>query len=127
MGVASLLELHSELLWPQQGVDEIDEERRSHDAAEDVFDKHGDTPSETIAGVGVGDGQGEEADASGQQDCVHVGNSSDEKNAENLALWRAHGIDARHRARPARCTPRILAYGRIKIRAGDGECCIGIL
>ena len=63
----------SELLGPQQGVGEVDQERGGHYASKDVFDKHGGTPLETVAAERVGDGQGEEAEASGQQDQVQHG------------------------------------------------------
>lgn len=56
----------SEFLGTQQGVDEVDQQGRGHDAAQHVFDEHGVRSLETIAAVSVGDRDDEEADATGQ-------------------------------------------------------------
>ena len=51
-----------EPLGPQQGVDEIDEEKRGHEAAEHIVESMAFS-SKPVAAVGVGDRQGEEAEA----------------------------------------------------------------
>src|SRR5262245_30829187 len=59
-----------ELLGTQQGINEVDQQRRGHDATQDVFDEHGGLSLETVTAVGVGDRNDEEADAAGEQDYV---------------------------------------------------------
>ena len=68
MGIASLAPA-SEFLWPQQGVGQVDEERRGHDAGEPIIEDHG-CLLEPVAGVDVGDRPREEAETKCNQDEV---------------------------------------------------------
>ena len=51
-----------EFLRPEQGVGEVSEEAQRHDASEPIVEDHG-CLLQTVAGVCVGDRQGEEAEA----------------------------------------------------------------
>ena len=63
----------SEILGPQQGVDEIDHEPHGHERGERIVEDHGGPPSEPVARQHVADRQREEDEGDGKHDDVHHG------------------------------------------------------
>jgi hypothetical protein len=61
----------SEMLGPEQRVNEVDQQSQRHDRGERIVETHDPFSSEPIAGVAVPDRQHEEAEADGQHDDIH--------------------------------------------------------
>jgi hypothetical protein len=59
-----------EFLGPEQGVGEVDEQPRGHDASKPIIEDHGRCPLEPVAGVSVGNRSDEEAETESDQDDV---------------------------------------------------------
>ncbi len=60
----------SEMLWPEQSVDEINQQPCGHEGGKRIVEDHDRSSSETLAGVAVANRQGEEAQPHGQYDDV---------------------------------------------------------
>jgi hypothetical protein len=74
----------SELLGPEQGVGEIDEQTHGHEPRERIVEGHGRL-LEPVAGIDVADRHREEGDAEGDHDDVHHGNVSEQKSGTQPA------------------------------------------
>jgi hypothetical protein len=61
----------SEVLGPEQRVDEIDQQSERHDRSERIVETHDPFSSEPVTGVAVADRQHEKAEPDGQHDDVH--------------------------------------------------------
>ena len=59
-----------EFLGPKQGVGEVDEQPRRHDAGEPIVEDHGRCPLKPVAGVRVSNRSDEEAKTESDQDDV---------------------------------------------------------
>ena len=65
--------MRSELFGPQQGVGQVEQEADRDDAGERIVEDHGHSPLESLARVGVPDGEGKEAQREGEHQNVHHG------------------------------------------------------
>src|SRR5262245_29893389 len=113
-----------ELLGPQQGVDEVDEQHRRDDAAKDVFDEHGG-PSvyrrSQPKAYAIESAKNPRPAAS--RITSSMGCSFAMCTARPVVIWAtARALDPiKMRGRSAFAVGGILAYGRIKNRDGRGR------
>jgi hypothetical protein len=90
----------SELLGPEQRIDEVEHEPRGHEAGERIIEDHGTCPLQVIAGDGVAHRQGEEDEAETQHDDVqHL-------HAPSGAEWRRYYL--------VRAAPHLICIDRAK-------------
>jgi hypothetical protein len=76
--MAVMVVVPSELLGPEQGVGEIDEQTHGHERRERIVEGHRRL-LEPVTGIDVANRQREEDDADGDHDDVHHGNVSEQK------------------------------------------------
>ena len=86
--MAVMVVIPSELLGPEQGVGEIDEEAHGHERRERIVESHSRL-LEPVAGIDVANRQREEDDADGDHDDVHHGNVSEQKSSSSPAKPKA--------------------------------------
>jgi hypothetical protein len=68
----------SELLWPEQSVDEINQQPCSHEGGKRVVEDHDRSSSETLAGVTVANRQRKKDQADSQYNDIQHWNAPDE-------------------------------------------------
>ena len=64
----SVIMAHSEALWPQQCVSQVEQQTERNEAGERIIEDHGFAPLKPFAGVGVTYACGEEAGGKRQHD-----------------------------------------------------------
>ncbi|BCB18243.1 hypothetical protein OCUBac02_11370 [Bosea sp. ANAM02] len=70
-GLSKLYAWRSEALGAQQRISKVDEQDRSHRAAEEIVDEHEKAPSERVAGRDIGERGCEEAEREREHGDIH--------------------------------------------------------